>query len=73
MTTPQIGVSKETESAVERPVRRTYSVREAAAILGVGAPTLYRAIERREVPFVQIGKRLVMPKTWVDGQVEKTS
>lgn len=51
--------------------RRTYTVREAAAILGVGAPTLYRAIERNEVPFIAIGRRRLMPRVWVDAQVEK--
>lgn len=51
--------------------RRTYTVREAAAILGVGAPTLYRAIERNEVPFIAIGRRRVIPRVWVDAQVQK--
>jgi excisionase family DNA binding protein len=53
--------------------RRTYTVREAAAILGVGAPTLYRAIERGEVPFIAIGRRRLIPRVWVDQQVEKTA
>ncbi|WP_354142504.1 helix-turn-helix domain-containing protein [Bradyrhizobium sp. NP1] len=53
--------------------RRTYTVREAAAILGVGAATLYRAIERKEVPFIGIGRRRLIPRVWVDQQVEKTA
>lgn len=49
--------------------RQTYTVREAAAILGVGAATLYRAIERQEVPAIRIGRRRVVATQWVDRQV----
>jgi excisionase family DNA binding protein len=51
----------EGQGAAPEP-RLTYSVREAAAILGVGAPTLYRAIEREEVPAIRIGRCRVIPK-----------
>jgi excisionase family DNA binding protein len=54
----------EGQGAAPEP-RLTYSVREAAAILGVGAPTLYRAIEREEVPAIRIGRCRVIPKRWV--------
>ena len=51
--------------------RLTYSVREAAAILGVGAATLYRAVGRGEVPAIPVGRRRVIPKRWVDEQLSR--
>lgn len=62
----------DTAPAAQGP-RRTYTVREAAAILGVGPATLYRAVERNEVPFIAIGKRRLIPRVWVDQEVEKTT
>ncbi|MCP4620661.1 MAG: helix-turn-helix domain-containing protein [Bradyrhizobium sp.] len=49
--------------------RQTYTVREAAAILGVGAATLYRAIERGEVQAIRIGRRRVIAKWWIETQI----
>lgn len=45
--------------------RLTYSVREAAALLGVGAASLYRAINRGEIPTIRIGRRRLITVQWV--------
>lgn len=58
-----------TTEAAPNVVRMTYSVREAAIIIGVGAATLYRAIDRDEVRVVRVGRRVAVPKAWVDAQV----
>ena len=37
------------------PIRLTYSVREAATLLGVGKDYLYERINAGEIPVVQLG------------------
>ena len=55
--------------------RRTVSVREAAAILGVGRDNLYSAIGRGEFPLaIRVGRRIVIGRQalmrMVDGDDE---
>jgi excisionase family DNA binding protein len=52
------------------PERQTYTVAEAAALLGVPRSTLYEAIGRGEVAHVRISRRIVVPKWWVDGKLK---
>ena len=48
----------------DRPVQRlTYSVDEAAEALGISRASAYEAIKKGEIPFVKIGKRILIPKT----------
>jgi excisionase family DNA binding protein len=42
--------------------RQTYTVDEAARIIGIGRNAAYEAIRRREIPVLKIGRRLVVPK-----------
>lgn len=46
--------------------RHTYTVRQAAALLGIGKSSAYRQIEREGqlagVPVVRVGHRLVIPR-----------
>jgi excisionase family DNA binding protein len=46
--------------------RRTYSVVEAAALLGIGRNGAYEAIARGDLPAIRLGKRLVVPKATVN-------
>lgn len=50
------------------PTRPLLSVREAATLLGMDPSTLYRAINRAEVPFpvIQLGGRLRIPRAAID-------
>jgi excisionase family DNA binding protein len=41
--------------------RRTVTVREAAALLGVGRDTAYAAVRDGTLPSIRLGKRLVIP------------
>lgn len=41
--------------------RRTYSIREAAEILGVGKNLLYDQASRGAIPCLKIGRRMVIP------------
>ncbi|NJL06779.1 MAG: helix-turn-helix domain-containing protein [Chloroflexaceae bacterium] len=52
---------------------RTFSVQEAADLLGVGKATIYKAIERGEVVYSKIGRRKLLPGRWVKAMVEGTA
>ena len=42
--------------------RATYTVAEAAAILGISRTTAYECIQRGEIPSRRFGRRLVVPR-----------
>ncbi len=46
--------------------RRTVTISEAAEALGVAPKTLYRAVNRGEVPGIRVGRRLLVPRDFVD-------
>ena len=50
--------------------RFAYSVKEAAEGLGVGKSTLYRELDKGNIPSVKIGARRVIPriamKNWME-------
>jgi excisionase family DNA binding protein len=64
---------------MEKPTaKRTYTVPEAAEILGIGRSSAYEAARRGEIPTIRIGKLLLVPAAQLDrlldGQsVEKSS
>ena len=41
--------------------RQTYSVEEAAKVLGIGRGSAYRAVRSGELEAMKIGKRLLVP------------
>jgi excisionase family DNA binding protein len=50
--------------------RHTFSVDEAARILGVSRASAYTAIKNRELPAIRIGKRLVIPRRSIERLLE---
>jgi len=44
------------------PGRLTYTVEEAAEIVGVGRSTAYAAVRAGDIPSVRVGTRLLVPK-----------
>jgi excisionase family DNA binding protein len=46
--------------------RQTFSVPEAARVLGVHKETLYKAIKRGEIKAIRIGGRVVMSQAQLD-------
>jgi len=54
-------VKSETVDAIDRVNRRTYSVEEAARILGVSRSAAYRAAARGEIPILVVGHRKLVP------------
>lgn len=54
------------------PEPLTYSVPEAATLLGISQWSMYEAIKKNELPHRKIGRRIVIPKiqleAWLAGQ-----
>ncbi len=40
----------------------SYSVMEAAKLIGISKSNLYRLINQGEIPFIRLGKRILIPK-----------
>lgn len=53
----------------------TYSVTEAAEVLGVSRPTMYELIRREGFPSLKVGRRVLISRQrlaeWVDQQAGK--
>ena len=46
--------------------RLTYSVREAAQVLGLSKNSAYQACLRGEIPHLKIGKRILIPRVQLE-------
>ncbi|MEN6370911.1 MAG: helix-turn-helix domain-containing protein [Armatimonadota bacterium] len=42
--------------------RETYSVPEAAKVIGIGENSLYDAIREKRIPHLRFGRKIVIPK-----------
>lgn len=51
--------------------RLTFSVDEAAEMLGIRRSGLYNAIERGEIPCLRIGKRILITRQTLEGMLGK--
>lgn len=49
------------EKVTAMPERKTYSVKEAANILGVAQTMIYKMVSNQSIPYVKFGKRVVIP------------
>lgn len=53
----------------------TYSVTEAAQVLGLSRPTVYRLIDRPDFPSVRVGSRVLIPcsllQEWLEEQASR--
>ena len=54
-------VMSRSNSTTPLPQRRTMTVEEAAALVGVGRSTLYQYVKRGDIPCVRLGRRIVIP------------
>lgn len=46
--------------------KKTYSVKETAAVLGMAVDAVYNAIHRGDVPSFRIGGKILVPKARLD-------
>ena len=51
--------------------RQTYTVKEAAKILGVGIVSAYEAIKNVEIPHIKVGRRIIIPKVALDNMLRE--
>lgn len=56
---------------MDRPIRLTVSVTEAARLLGVSRALAYELIARGELPALRLGRRLVVPYRALERLVER--
>lgn len=56
----------DTNEISSKQARRFYKVAEAAALLDLSEPTLYRAIRAGEFPAIRVRGRLVIPARAID-------
>lgn len=63
---PQVGMT----SPSPQLQRRTYTVTEAAHVLGISRSTAYELVASGELPAVRLGRRWVVPMRAVDDLVE---
>jgi excisionase family DNA binding protein len=42
--------------------RRTFTVREAARVLGIGRDATYAAVQAGTIPSIRVGRRIVIPR-----------
>ncbi|HEX2064809.1 MAG TPA: excisionase family DNA-binding protein [Acidimicrobiales bacterium] len=48
------------------PRTLTYSISEAANVLGVSDDLVYELVERKELPCLRLGRRRVIPRRAID-------
>lgn len=53
--------------------RKAYSIIEAGKILGLGRSASYRAARTGEIPVLQIGGKLLVPKVALENLLASTS
>jgi excisionase family DNA binding protein len=51
----------------------TYTIQEAAELLGVGRNSAYEAAKRGDIPSIKIGRRLLVPRVAFDKMLETGS
>jgi excisionase family DNA binding protein len=53
-------------TSVSEPIveskKLTYSVGEAAGLLGLSRPAAYQAIRRKQIPSIRFGRRIIIPR-----------
>jgi len=50
----------------DEPARRTYTMREAQRVIGVGESTLRALVRTGALPSIRIGRRVLLPRRAVD-------
>jgi len=55
---------------LHNPDRLTVSVEEAGKLLGIGRSSAYGVIRRGELPFLKIGRRILVPRSALFRKIE---
>lgn len=54
------------EALVSETEKRTYTIVEAARLLGIGRTVCYEAARQGQIPTIKVGRRLLVPKVALD-------
>lgn len=52
---------------------QTYTVDEAAALLGIGRNGAYLGVRLKQIPSIRIGKRILIPKAALDRMLARNA
>ena len=52
------------------PDRLTYSVEEAALLLGISRNSCYEAVRKGEIPTIRLGRRLLIPRSRLEAMLD---
>jgi len=55
----------------ERITRRLLSIDETSEYLGLAPTTLYKMVNRRQIPYVKVGRLLRFDRRLIDGWLEE--
>jgi excisionase family DNA binding protein len=55
----------------QRPPKLAYSVEECCDALGVCTETLMEAVRRQEIRVVRLGRRILIPRSWLEQALEE--
>jgi excisionase family DNA binding protein len=56
-----------------RAERLTFTVAEAAGLLGISSDLAYELIARRELPALRLGRRIVVPRLALEAILDRAS
>ena len=60
-----------TKPAQSQPTDRlTYSVEEAAELLGISRNSAYEAVRKGELPTVRLGRRILIPRSRLEAMLD---
>lgn len=51
--------------------KQTYTVTEAAKVLGIGRSVAYQAAKTGQLPIIKIGKRILVPKSALERKLSE--
>jgi excisionase family DNA binding protein len=63
-------IVKHTVELVVEIVKQTYSVEEAARILGVGRNSAYEAVRAGQIPAIRVSHRILVPRAALERLLE---
>ena len=54
-----------------RSERLTYTVEEAAELLGISRNSAYEAVRKGEIPTIRLGRRILIPRSRLEAMLDQ--
>lgn len=58
---------------MEKAEKLVYTVQETAEILNIGMNKAYELIQQKQIPFVRVGRRILIPKQTLENWLDKSA